>query len=122
MIPALAKWLPLTALLVVGFGCKEKAPQVLSAEQVPAAVESAFKDATGDAKTTANEVVAAIQSKDEAKALVDLQTLFSRPDLTPEQREAANSSMISLNERLRALAAQGDKKAQEALDTYSARK
>jgi len=94
----------------------------LSVEQVPTTVESAFKEASPEAKNSAHDVAAAIESKDNAKALVNLQALFARPDLTPEQREIASRSMISLNAQLRAAAAQGDKRAEEALEAYRASK
>ena len=111
------------ALLVLSSGCSQsKPPEALTAEQVPATVESAFKDASPEAKSSAAEVIAAIQGNDEPKAILDLQALFARPDLTPEQRDVASRSMISLNERLRAAAAQGDKNAAQALETYRARK
>ena len=51
-----------------------------------------------------------------------LQALFARPDLTPEQRQAAQRSMISLNEKLRVAAEQGDQQAAQALQMYRARK
>jgi len=109
--------------LALGSGCGKKAdPEVLAVEQVPATVENAFKGADGELKNTATEVVNAIQGKDEPKAMMDLQALFARPDLTPEQREVASRSMISLNQKLRAAAAQGDQRAAEALQIYNSRK
>jgi hypothetical protein len=48
--------------------------------------------------------------------------LMSRPDLTPEQREAAARSMLSVNEQLRAAADQGDARAREALQIYRSSK
>lgn len=118
-IPALAT----IAAAGLSLGCGRDAnPPPLSSEEVPAAVEGAFKDANADLQNSAKEVVSAIQGKDEGKALIDLQTLFSRPDLTPDQREAAARSMNSLNEKLRTAASQGDQRAAEALQIYRARK
>lgn len=99
-----------------------KDPEVLSVEQVPAAVEDAFKNASPEVKESVEGVVAAVKGKDESKALLDLQEIFARPDLSPEQREAANRSMISLNQKLRTAAEQGDQRAAQALEVYRARK
>lgn len=111
----------LSLFLVVGCQ-KNDAPAALPADQVPQVVEQAFKSASAEAKTNADEVVASLQNKDDVKAFVDLQILGARTDLTPGQREAATRSMLSLNERLRDAAAQGDQKAQEALQQYHAHK
>jgi hypothetical protein len=111
-------------MLLLAAACNRNAPPPapVSIEQVPATVASAFKDAPADAKSIAQEVATEVQAKDDGKALMQLQTLFQRPDLTPEQREAASRSMISLNLRLREAAAQGDTKAAEALQAYQAGK
>jgi hypothetical protein len=112
----------LAAICFTGACSKNKAPEPVAVDQVPATVESAFKDAPAEVKSSADEIAAAVQGKDNAKALIDLQTLFARPDLTPEQREAASQSMRSLHQQLRSAAAQGDARAAEALQTYGARK
>ena len=110
----------LSVLLTASCGQNEPPPP-MPVEQVPATVENAFKEANPELKGSAGEIVTAIQGKDEPKALLDLQALFARPDLTPEQREAANRSMISLNQKLRTAAEQGDQRAAEALQVYRAR-
>lgn len=119
-VPCLSLMLALAASPGCGRGGDE--PELLAIEQVPSTVEDAFKDAPTELKDSASEVVTAIQGKDESKALLDLQALFARPDLNPEQREAASRSMISLNQKLRAAAEKGDQRAAEALQTYRARK
>jgi hypothetical protein len=109
--------------LALAAGCdRYEAPKPLAAEQVPAAVENAFKDATPEVKSSAAEVVNSIQGKDEVKAFFELQNLTSRNDLTPEQREVASHSMLSMNERLRAAAAQGDQRAAQALQAFRSSK
>jgi hypothetical protein len=112
------------ALLLTAAGCNRNAPPPppVSIEQVPATVQNAFKDASPEVKSSAEQVATAVQTQDDAKALIQLQSLFGRPDLTPEQREAASRSMIALNARLRAAAAQGDRRAAEALEAYQAGK
>src|SRR4051794_18405282 len=93
-----------TQILFAGFalalaaGCgRNEAPKPLSADQVPAAVEDAFKEAPPDAKTAAAGVVSSLQGKDDVKAFFDLQSLSARNDLTPEQRQVATRSMLSMN-------------------------
>jgi hypothetical protein len=101
---------------------KNEPPKALAAEQVPGAVETAFKDAPAEAKTAAKEVVESLQGKDEVKAFFELQNLSSRSDLTPEQRQTAARSMLSVNERLRAAGANGDQRAADALQSYRSSK
>ena len=109
--------------LLVAAGCgKNEPPQGLPAEQVPAAVQSAFEEATPEVKDAAKEVVNSLQGKDQAKAFLELNTLSTRTDLTPAQREAASRSMLSLNESLRTAASQGDQRAAEALQVYRSTK
>jgi hypothetical protein len=109
--------------LALAAGCsRNEAPKALSADQVPAAVESAFKEAPPEAKTTAAEVVSSLQGKDDVKAFFDLQALSGRNDLSPEQRQVAARSMLSMNERLRAAAAQGDQRAAQALQLFRSSK
>ncbi|MFO1501968.1 MAG: hypothetical protein U1G07_26930 [Verrucomicrobiota bacterium] len=112
-------------LLVIGSlsACsRNEAPQPLAADQVPQVVENAFKEAAPEAKTSATEVVNSLQGKDDVKAFFELQNLSSRSDLTPVQREAATRSMLSVNERLRSAAAQGDQRAADALQLYRSSK
>ena len=104
-------------------GCsKNEAPKALAPEAVQGEVESAFKEAPADAKSTANEVVTSLQSKDDVKAFFDLQNLSTRTDLTPEQRQTAARSALAINERLRGAAANGDQRAAEALQVYRSSK
>src|SRR5689334_7552225 len=100
----------LLAVWLAGAGCGRKQagpPQVLAAEQVEPTIENAFKEAAPEAKEAAKDVVAAIQSQDEARALVQLQVLSAQPDLTPAQRTAAARSTLSVLARLQIAAANG---------------
>jgi hypothetical protein len=113
----------LASALALFAGCSRNTPPpALPADQVPAAVENAFKEASPDAKNSASEVVSSLHNKDEVKAFLELQSLSSRTDLTPEQRQAAARSVLSMNERLRVAAEQGDQRAAEALQGYRSRK
>jgi hypothetical protein len=111
-----------SALMLTSACSKNVAPEALPAEQVSTAVESAFKDASGEAKDSATAIVESLQAQDNVRAFLELQALSSRPDLTTSQRDAAARSMLSMNERLRDAAAQGDQKAADALQAYRALK
>ena len=116
------------ALLILSIGllataCKKsEKPVVITPEQIPATVQTAFKDAPPDIKSFAEDAAASIQNKEEPKAFEQLQALSWRPDLTPEQREAAMRAIRALNEQFAAAAAKGDKTAEEMLQKYRATK
>jgi len=113
----------LLSLAIIAAGCKKDGNRAtLTPEQIPAAVQNAFKDATPDVKTLADEVAASLQNKEEPRAFGELQVLSSRPDLTPEQREAAVRAIHALNIQLALAAARGDKNAEEMLQQYRATK
>jgi hypothetical protein len=117
------KSLAVLSALLVSPGCRQAhGPEAIPVEEVPAAVSHAFDQAAPEVKNAANQVISSIQTKDEAKAFLELHVLASRPDLTPEQREAASRSILSLNERLRAAAEEGDNRAAEALQIYRSSK
>jgi len=105
-------------------GCKKKATALtpVPVEQVPATMQQSFQQAPPEIRQSANEVVAAVEKGDEPHALVELQHLASRPELTQQQRDAAVRSWMAVHERLRAAAAKGDKRAEDALEHYRATK
>ena len=111
----------LSLLLAPGCG-KNTAPEPLPPEQVSSAVETAFNEASGEAKQSATTVINSLRAEDNVSAFFELQALASRADLTAAQRDAAARSMLSLNESLRDDAAQGDQRAEDALRTYRALK
>ena len=98
------------------------AAQALSPEQVVPTIETAFKQAAPETKEAANDVVAAIQSQDDPRALAQLQVLSTQPNLTPEQLSATARSTISMLARLQIAAANGNKAAEEVLRKYRATK
>ena len=110
-------------LLLAGWlatSCKKAGTLVaITPEQIPSTVQTAFKGAAPEVESLANDVAASLQNQEEPKAFEQLQALSWRPDLTPEQREAA---MRALNEQFAAAAAKGDKTAEEMLQKYRATK
>jgi len=111
--------------LLAGGGCHragDAPPQALAPEEVTPALDTAFKNANPENKQAANEVVSALQSKDDPKAFIHLQSLAARPDLTADQRAAATRSMLSVLAQLQAAAANGNKAAEDLLQAYRASK
>jgi hypothetical protein len=117
----IAQFTAVFLLLALGvFGCKPKdtMPAPLPADQLPAAMQKAFASAPAPAKTAANEVVAAVEAKDYAKALTQLQQLAIMPKLSREQSSVTGRAVITVNELLQAAQAQGDQKAAQTLQNY----
>ena len=106
----------LPALLLSLFlaGCeKNKPPQPLSVDQIPAAMNQAFAKAPAERKELVERAVSALQNKELSKALMVVEGLCAVPDLTPEQRETASRALLTLNQELQAAAQGGDKAAAE---------
>lgn len=98
-------------------GCNRHAgpPPPLAAEEIPAAMEQAFRQAAPEIKEAAGQIVSAVQSKDYPKASTLAQTLAERPDLTSDQRLLVARAMLALNGLLQSAQAQGDENAAAAL-------
>lgn len=116
--------LGLGLLLLAMAGCKKKdaGTASLPPEQVPAAIETAFRSAPEPVRQQAAEASAAFQSGNDNAAFVQFESLTGRPDLTPEQRQAAFDSWMVANLRLQQSAAQGNSAAKELLEKYRASK
>ncbi|MBI3414678.1 MAG: hypothetical protein HY043_05055 [Verrucomicrobia bacterium] len=110
---------PLVAMAFIA-GCnKREAASIATPAEAQAAIQQAFKQAKPEFKTAADEAAAAIQNEP-AKALFQLQALSSNPDLDPQQRNAAQDSILVIAAKLRAAAAQGDAEAEKAMEAYRA--
>ncbi len=110
-----------TLALMAGCGKHETGASVSTPAEAEAALQNAFKQAKPDVKSLADEAAAAIE-KEPAKALGNLQALSSNPDLDPQQRNAAQDSVLVLTSKLREAAAAGDADAEKALQAYRASK
>lgn len=111
----------LVALALAGCDQNSKAPPSLPVNQIPQALESAFKETNSESGEVAMEVISAMRS-DEPVALESLQELSIRPDLSEEQRSAASRAMSAYLQKMRESAEKGDKKAEDALQRYRATK
>ena len=109
-----AALLPVLLLSLFFAGCeKNKPPQPLSLDQIPAAMNQAFAKAPAERKELVERAVSALQNKEISKALMVVEGLCAVPDLTSEQREAASRTLLTLNQELQAAAQRGDKSAAE---------
>jgi hypothetical protein len=104
-------------LAVFGASCKQNVapPVAIPIEQLPAALEKAFKKAKPEAKELVGQVVAAVQTPDYSKAYFTMQTLSGQPGLNREQTGVANGGLLTLNTLMQEAQAKGDAKAAEAL-------
>lgn len=88
-------------------------------EEVKPVLEKTFSDANTEVKGQINNVVGYIQNNDPVGALLHLDQLSNRTDLTREQRQAAAEATIAVNVKLQAAAESGDAQAKEILQRRS---
>lgn len=120
--PALRLGLSLS-LAAALFGCGDKAPpEPMPAAEVPKALNDAFGKASAEDQSLAKAAQQAVQKDEQAVALELLQALANKADLTPEQRDIAARSALSVRSKLLDAANKGDKAAQEYLEQQRARK
>lgn len=108
-----------TAMILLAGCSKRQAASVATPAEAQAAIQQAFKEAKPEVKTAAEQAAASIQNEP-AKALFQLQALSSNPELDPQQRNAAQNSILAVAAKLRAAAAQGDAEAEKAMEAYRA--
>jgi len=103
------------ALLLSGCGkdAAQTAPQALAEETAPATLEEAFASSTGELKEHADEAVRSLRVEDYPMALVVLQTLTERTDLTSSQRALTSQAILTANKKVAEAAAAGDAEAKK---------
>ena len=117
------KYLILGVALLSIAGCKKQTVLTpLPVEQIPATMETAFKQANTEAKAMSDEIIAAWQKQDAERAILQAQTLCAKTELTPEQRAAATRAWMSMQQQMQAAADKGDAYASEALRRIRATK
>lgn len=114
----------LAALFTVGCGGGEEAqiPEALSLSEAPNTLEEAFANAAADAKGEAQRAAAALNSGDYGRALMILQQLTARPELTGPQRELATRSLLTAQQETAKAAEAGDQDLQRLMRYRSANK
>ena len=112
------------AFLVAHSGCGKgyEALPVVSINEAPAGVKSAFASSPAELKRAADEAAQGITSGDYVGSLGRLQDLSVKEELTSEQRRALAESRQAVMIKLAEAAAAGDARAAEAVETHRARK
>ena len=108
----------LAAIALLGpAGCSQSPGPLppLAAEQLPAAMQKAFKDARPEAKETIGRLASALEGKDYPAAYQEVQALCNLQDQTREQRVLAARALLTITGLLHAAQAQGDHGAATAL-------
>lgn len=109
-------------------GCNKPAepPKPVAVEEAPAGLQEAFKETKGPRNEAVDRLVedatAALQAQDYSRALILLESLSRRADLTGPQREFVTRSMLAAHKALAANAAAGNPAAAKALEQYRATK
>ena len=109
----------IVALAGFAGGCREK-PKASSTGA--ANVQEAFKKARPDVREFADQAVAAESRGELSTAFVHYRALSINPELTPEQRNSANESMLEMSKKLREASGKGDAEAEKVLQQYRATK
>jgi hypothetical protein len=104
-------------------GSKEsQIPEALSLTEAPTTLEQAFANAPAEAKAEAQQAAAALNSGDYGRALMILQQLTARPELTGPQRELATRSLLTAQQETAKAAEAGDQDLQRLMRYRSANK
>ena len=117
-----------STLLISGCSKNPTPPPPLAIDQATESFESVFKPSkpggqlSPDLKQLVDEASGALKSKNFTTALFALQSLSSRSDLTPAQRDFVTRSMLAAQKALEEQASTGDQKAQQALELRRATK
>jgi hypothetical protein len=107
------------AIVCIGtIGCSKSGPGGSGGTNIHAA----FKNTKPEVKDFAEQAVAAEEKNDFGTAFVHYRALSLNPDLTPEQRNLANDSMLAMNKKLREASTNGDASAKSLLEMYHANK
>jgi hypothetical protein len=97
-------------------------PEALSLTEAPTTLEQAFANAAAEAKAEAQQAAAALNSGDYGRALMILQQLTARPELTGPQRELATRSLLTAQQETAKAAEAGDQDLQRLMRYRSANK
>ncbi len=105
-------------LCIVAVACGKSGPAAGTATNV----QSAFKATRSDIRSFAEQGVEAESKGDFNTAFVHYRALSLNPELSQQQRDAANEAMLKMGAQLRESAKNGDKEAEKVLDNYRATK
>jgi hypothetical protein len=106
---------------LVAAGCSRSnsgAPAVIEPAKVPATVNNAFNQASGQTRQIEASYVSAFQKQDPVAAFVQLQKLNAQHDLNSQQRTVVERAWVTTMQQLRAAADNGNQSAQTLLHQY----
>jgi hypothetical protein len=107
----------------LGAGCgKPAASKPITLAQVEPTLTSAFQSASPGVRQESQAAAEAVRNQQPVQAYATLWALNTRPELTPQQRVAANQAMAVLQAQLRRTADSGDRDSQDLLKLYRATK
>ena len=109
----------------LGPGCDKgaaSAPEPLAIEELPSAMEQAFRSAKPEMKELSDQLVVLFKAKDYSKAFFIMQTLAAKSGLTEDQINTTARATLTLNSLLQAAQAAGDQKAAGTLQQYQMNK
>lgn len=116
----------LTCFLVTVAGCGKSSDPELPVAQNPQAaanqLESAFGNASADARQAAAAAADALRTKNYEKAVASLEVARSGPAVSLEQGVAVHGSIVALESELILAAQNGDPKARRAYELLKALK
>ncbi len=103
--------------LVTGCGGEKQsqAPEALTVSEAPTTLEQAFAQAPEEVRSEALEASRLISGGDYSMALVVLQKLCARPELTGDQRTLATRSMLTAQQEVAKAAERGDEESKKLL-------
>jgi len=112
---------PLFIVSLVAAGCSRSAsgpPAALESAKVPATVNTAFSQASGQTKQIETSYVSAFQNQDPTAAFVELQKLRAQHDLNAQQQSVVTRAWMTTMQQLQAAAQNGNQSAQAELQQY----
>jgi hypothetical protein len=95
--------------LIAAAGCNQQAPPKVAADT------KAFDSASADVKDQWTKILAAAASNDYATAILGCRKLTATPDITADQRAAANTTLSAVSQKMFDTAQKGDAAAQQAI-------
>jgi len=116
-LPAGCLLAALLSAFVTGCGGEPEsgAPEALTVSEAPTTLEQAFAQAPAEVRAEALEASRLITEGDYSLALVVLQRLCARPELTGDQRNLATRSMLTAQQETAKAAERGDEESRKLL-------
>jgi hypothetical protein len=113
----------LAGLLSCGCGKNtSSAPAPLSEEQIPLVIAQTFNNSDKETQDQANQYINDVKNHDYPAAFEEVQQLAHRAGLTLDQRATVARALMTTSQKVQEIAANGDDRANQALNSYSSTK